>query len=201
MFESAISLGSGGLGLLASAESGGGSWNSGGLYVLAFYLFAALAVVPGIFLLMVRDVVRAAFLLLGSLSGVAGLYALLGAEFIAFAQVLVYIGGILILLLFGVMLTNREPILLHGAPTHQLVLPGVIVGAVSLVGLLYVATSYSWQAAPIDSARIGYSAKNLGFLLMTDYVLPFEIASVLLLVALIGAAMIARRKGLTQEPE
>src|SRR5687767_11767046 len=87
------------------------------LYLATWYTFAALAVVPSIMIVLARDVVRAAFLLLGSLAGVAGLYGMLGADFVCFTQVVVYIGGILILLLFGVMLTNREPILLHRAPT------------------------------------------------------------------------------------
>ena len=185
--------------LLAAGDTG--AWNSGPLYVLCFYLFAGLTVVPALMLLGVRDVVRAAFLLLGSLSGVAGLYALLGALFVAFTQVLVYIGGILILLLFGVMLTNREPILLHGAPTHQLVLPGLGASAIAGVGLLYVVLNYPWGATPIESAALNYSARDLGFLFMTDYILPFEVASVLLLVALVGAAVMARRRGLTTEPD
>jgi NADH-quinone oxidoreductase subunit J len=168
------------------------------LYVLSFYLFAALAIVPTIMILAVRDVVRAAFLLLGSLAGVAGLYALLGADFIAFTQVLVYIGGILILLLFGVMLTNREPILLYRAQTHGLVLPGALGIAIFLGALLYVVFGVDWRP-------VGFAAKptseELGSLLLTDFMLPFEISSVLLLVALVGAAVIARRRGDTTEPD
>src|SRR5947207_1126856 len=110
----------------------------GPLYFACWWAFAALAVVPSILLVTSKDVVRAAFLLLGSLAGVAGLYGMLGADFVCFTQVVVYIGGILILLLFGVMLTNREPILLHRAATHQLVLPGLFAGAIFLVALLYV---------------------------------------------------------------
>ena len=168
------------------------------LYVLSFYLFAALAIVPTIMILVSKDVVRAAFLLLGSLAGVAGLYALLGADFIAFVQVLVYIGGILILLLFGVMLTHREPILLHRAPTHGLVVPGILGSAVFLVGLLYVVFGVDWHAGTFAARN---TSQELGDLLMTDFMLPFEISSVLLLVALVGAAVIARRKGDTAEPD
>lgn len=177
-------------------------WNTGTLYTVAFCGFAALTIVSGAMLLVVRDVVRAAFLLLGALSGVAGLYGMLGADFLAVVQVLVYIGGILILLLFGVMLTNREPVLLHGAPTHKLVLPGFLAAGVALVGILYAMTSFDWSAQPIaDEVAARSTATPLGVELMTDYLLPFEIASVLLLVALVGAAVIARRRGLTSEPE
>lgn len=168
------------------------------LYTISFYLFAALAIVPTLMLLAARDVVRAAFLLLGSLAGVAGLYALLGADFIAFVQVLVYIGGILILLLFGVMLTNREPILLHRAPTHGLVVSGLLGSLVFLAGLLYVVFAVKWNVRPYEAKA---TSAELGDLLMSDFLLPFEVSSVLLLVSLVGAAVIARRKGDTSEPD
>jgi len=168
------------------------------LYTLCWFSFAALAIVPGILLVVARDVVRAAFLLLGSLAGVAGLYGMLGADFVCFTQVVVYIGGILILLLFGVMLTSREPILLHRAPTHNLVLAGLFGGTIFLVGLLYVTFNVQWNTVPF-AARA--TSSDLGDLLMKDFVLPFEVVSVLLLVALVGAAAIARRKGDTSEPD
>lgn len=168
------------------------------LYVLSFYLFAALAVVPTVMILAVKDVVRAAFLLLGSLAGVAGLYALLGADFIAFTQVLVYIGGILILLLFGVMLTNREPILLHRSPSHALVFPGAVGTLLFLGALLYVVFGVQWRTEAFVAKP---TSSELGDLLMTKFMLPFEVSSVLLLVALVGAAVIARRKGDTSDPD
>ena len=182
-------------GAVAAVAEGG----QGALFLASWYFFAALTVVPTVLLLIARDVVRCAFLLLGSLAGVAGLYAMLGADFVCFTQVVVYIGGILILLLFGVMLTNREPVLLHRAPTHNLVLPGVFAGAVFLVALLWVTFKVQWNAVP--SFRAGATSEALGELFMTDFMLPFEVVSVLLLVALIGAAAIARRKGDTSEPD
>lgn len=183
----------------AAAAAAGGDAGQGLLYVAIWFTFAALTIVPSIMIVLARDVVRAAFLLLGSLSGVAGLYAMLGADFVSFTQVVVYIGGILILLLFGVMLTNRDPILLHKAPTHALVLPGIFGGACFLVALLYVTFNVPWKASAGFTARA--TSADLGDLLMTQFLLPFEIVSVLLLVALIGAAAIARRKGDTTEPD
>jgi NADH-quinone oxidoreductase subunit J len=168
------------------------------LYQISFYLFAALAIVPTVMILAVKDVVRAAFLLLGSLAGVAGLYALLGADFIAFAQVLVYIGGILILLLFGVMLTNREPILLHRSPSHALMFPGLVGMAVFLGALFYVVFAVEWREVPLV---VKPTSAELGDVLMTTFMLPFEVSSVLLLVALVGAAVIARRRGDSSEPD
>jgi NADH-quinone oxidoreductase subunit J len=168
------------------------------LYVLAFWLFAALAVAPALMLVASRDVVRAAFLLLGSLAGVAGLYGLLGADFVAFTQVVVYIGGILILLLFGVMLTSRDPVVVGRAPTHALVAPGVLAGGIALLSGLWVALRVPWRTAP---AAARPTSTELGELLTTRWVLPFEVVSVLLLAALLGAAAIARRKGDTREPD
>jgi NADH-quinone oxidoreductase subunit J len=171
---------------------------TGSLYTLAWYVFAALAVVPSLLIIISEDVVRSAFLLLGSLAGVAGLYGMLGADFVCFTQVVVYIGGILILLLFGVMLTNREPILLHRAPTHALVLPGLFAGLIFLVALLYVTFNVQWKQGSFAGRA---TSADLGGLLLTEFLLPFEIVSVLLLVALVGAASIARRKGDTSEPD
>jgi len=190
--------------LLATAEhatSSSAGWSTGPLYAILYCFFAALTVASGVMLLLTRDVVRAAFLLLATLAGVAGIYGLLGADFLAFVQVLVYIGGILILLLFGVMLTNREPVLLHNAPVHHLVLKGILAATVAGVAGLYVVTSVDWHARPLANARaLAPTSRPLGELLMTEYLLPFEIVSVLLLVALVAAAVIARRRGLTSEP-
>lgn len=171
------------------------------LYVALWYTFAALTIVPSIMIVLAKDVVRAAFLLLGSLAGVAGLYGMLGADFVCFTQVVVYIGGILILLLFGVMLTNRDPILLHRAPTHTLVLPGLFAGVVFLLALLYVTFNVNWNTGTFGLGNGKPTSADLGDLLMTDFMLPFEVVSVLLLVALVGAAAIARRRGDTSEPD
>ncbi len=166
---------------------------------IAFWMFAALTVIPSLLVVLVRDVVRAAFLLLGSLAGVAGLYGTLGADFVAFTQVLVYIGGILILLLFGVMLTNREPILLRRANPWGLVIPGALSAVAFLMALLYVVFAVDWRTHPMPAPEA--TSAELGDVLMKDFVLPFEIASVLLLAALVGAAVISRRKGETSLPD
>jgi NADH-quinone oxidoreductase subunit J len=181
-----------------SAEHAAATTGTSALYVASWYFFAALTILPGIALVVVKDVVRAAFLLLASLAGVAGLYAMLGADFVCFTQVVVYMGGILILLLFGVMLTSREPIVLHHAPTHQLVLPGLFAGLLLLVGLLYVTFNVPWKTHAFEARA---TSEGLGELFMTTFIAPFEIVSVLLLVALVGAAVIARRKGDTSEPD
>ncbi len=182
-------------------HGGGGGFGTSALYAGLWYVFAALAIVPSVMIVLSKDVVRAAFLLLGSLAGVAGLYGMLGADFVCFTQVVVYIGGILILLLFGVMLTNRDPVLLHRAPTHGLVLPGIFAGSIFLVALLYVTFNVKWDTVPFGLGHGKPTSADLGDLLLTDFLLPFEVVSVLLLAALVGAAAIARRKGDTSEPD
>ena len=127
-------------------------------------------------------------------TGLAGLDLLLGAAFLAFTQLMVYVGGILILILFGVMLTNREPFLIKRMKTTGLVGPGICAGIILFVAIGYCVCTVQWQG----SEKLGYeieTSRHIGNALMSDFILPFEIASVLLLVSLVGAAMVARRGG------
>ena len=166
---------------------------------IAFWGCAFLAVLPALMVLIGRDIVRMAFWLLASFLGVAGLYLLLGADFLAVTQVMVYVGGILVLILFGLMLTRKESVLLAGSrapePPPQL-LPGLAVAALTTAVLAHVIFSTRWHLQPRPSAP---TTARLGDLLMTDFLLPFEIASVLLLVALVGAAFLVRRPPRNQE--
>ena len=134
---------------------------------------------------------RAAFSLLFTLLGVAGLYAMLGADFLAVAQILIYVGGILIIIIFGVMLTRR----IYGvdvfAPAHQL-LPSAIGSLLLLFILLMGIWGYKWKAFIFQQPDP--TTTQIGRLLLTKYLLPFEIASILLLAALLGAAFLTRRE-------
>jgi NADH-quinone oxidoreductase subunit J len=163
-----------------------------GVYNAAlFWLFAAMAVVPGLGILLARDIVRQAFWLLVSLVGFAGLYLNLGADFLGFTQVLVYIGGILILFLFGVMLTHRMDIPLKEIRGWGLVIPGLIAGALTSGVLLYVGLRTDWKTGVEPAAP---TVEAVGGRVMSVYILPFEVISLVLLVALIGATYIARRR-------
>ena len=165
-----------------------------------FWLFAAVTVVPGMFVLATRDIVRAACWLLLSLSGFAGLYVLLGADFLAITQIVVYLGGILILILFGVMLTNRDPGVLRRVPRLNFIVPG-IVSSITLVGAIIAAlTPAKFAERPVDPRAFASTTREIGIRLTTDAVLPFELASVLLLAALVGAAYIARRFAEPESP-
>jgi len=155
-----------------------------------FWVLAALTVGSAIVVVLARSLIYNAFALLFTFFGVAGLYVLLGADFLAAAQLLVYIGGILVLLLFGVMLTHKIYQLDLRTETVQLV-PGLIVAAGLFVVLSTVALHTEWTTAAREPAP---TTRAIGELFLSTYLLPFEAASVLLLVALMGAAMIVRRR-------
>jgi NADH-quinone oxidoreductase subunit J len=167
-----------------------------------------------------RNIVHAAFSLLVTFFGVAGIYVLLSADFLAISQILIYVGGILVLLVFGVMLTNRVTnIDLRSALSARI--PAFIICGALLVLLISFLTSAHWikydempwkkspwnknaleqttaplQGAPTELAKQEGSqgtSQEIGTLLMSDYLLPFEVISFVLLVALIGAVMMVRR--------
>lgn len=164
------------------------------MYSLVFYFFALIVVVSGLGVVMSRKLMYSAFSLLFTFFGVAGLYVLLYADFIAITQIMVYIGGILILIIFGVMLTTK----MTGVQIKQGVSGSLQFGLAGVVALATIAMFITmflkgnWIIK--DMPEVNGTVKSIGGLLLTDYLLPFEVAAVLLLVAFIGAAMIARKK-------
>jgi len=161
-----------------------------GIYDIIFYLFAIITIVSGFFVVTSKNIVHSAFYLLFTFFGVAGLYALLGADFIAVVQVMVYIGGILILIIFGVMLTNKITDVPIKTGTLQVIPAAIIVGMFAgALASIMVQTQWHTQISNIPKTTM-YS---LGDLLINEYVLIFELLGILLLIALIGAASIARR--------
>lgn len=160
------------------------------IYDLIFYLFAAITVVSGFLVVTVKNVVHSAFYLLFTFFGVAGLYVLLGADFIAIVQIMVYVGGILILLIFGVMLTNKITDVEIKSGSFQ-VIPATISVGFLMGGLIYLMMNTSWTTSPSEIPLT--TTKALGQILIMDYVLIFELLGILLLIALIGAATLARK--------
>ena len=182
--------------------------------IVVFFGAAALAVVSAIIAAAAPKIVHAAFGLLGAFFGVAVLYGLLGADFVALSQVINYIGGILVLLVFGVLLTGRVRVTL-GLEDRAKPAVAIVVGLLVFFGLFFGirATSFDVQADPgapqPTTARIGHAFLNVpmsGDSLEEAgitaeqaekeavYLVPFELASVLLLAALVGAAYLARRR-------
>ncbi|MBU0560934.1 MAG: NADH-quinone oxidoreductase subunit J [Bacteroidetes bacterium] len=160
------------------------------VYDIIFYLFAAITLASGFLVVTVKNIVHSAFYLLFTLFGIAGIYVLLGADFIAIVQLLVYVGGILILLLFGVMLTNKiTDVDIKTGTLH--IVPAVIGVGIFWGAITSILTSTHWKSLPAEN--IEPTTAQIGTLLITDYVLVFELLGILLLIALIGAATIARR--------
>lgn len=158
------------------------------LSTIVFYLFAAVTVGSAAAVVFVSRLIYAVFALLFTFFGVAGLYVFLDADFLAGAQVLIYVGGILILLLFGVMLTNRIYDLNLLAERVQFLPSVVVVGAgFALLVMVILKTSWPLSGEPAPAS----STAEIGKALMTTYVLPFEVAGMLLLAALLGASMLA----------
>ncbi|MGB6837734.1 MAG: NADH-quinone oxidoreductase subunit J [Dehalococcoidia bacterium] len=157
--------------------------------VVAFWVLAVVTVGAAAMVILVRNLIHAVLFLVLSFMGIAGLYITLSADFVAVVQVLIYVGAISVLMLFAIMLTpladrgNREG--MFQAPA--IVLAGLMAGTIA-----FVALDTNWndvtRAAPSDTPAL------IGEALLGPFVLPFEIASVLLVAAMIGAILLAREE-------
>jgi len=156
-----------------------------------FNLFILLTIVPSLWAAFSRSIVRAAFCLLFTFFGAAGLYVMLGADFIGLVQVVVYIGGILVLIIFGVMMTQGAKLPPLGVKLPGRLLAGVLSGVVLIVLSAAVLTTKWPQAAALEQPQP--TAESVGDLLLGKYLIPFELALLLLLAALVGALLVVRR--------
>jgi len=156
-----------------------------------FYVLAAFTVWAAAVVVLGRNIVRAAVALIFTFCGMAALYVMLDAEFLAAVQVLIYVGGITILLLFAIMLTSRISSATLRAINDQVVLSAIAAGGL-LIGLIYATTR--GIAALSGPPRIPETAPFLGRALLTTYALPFEVVSILLLAGMVGAIVLARKE-------
>jgi NADH:ubiquinone oxidoreductase subunit 6 (subunit J) len=160
------------------------------LAAFMFYFFESVAALSAVGLALVRNVFYGALLLVVCLLALAGIYVLAFAEFIAVTQILIYAGGILVVIIFGIMLTTKisqKPLVVE----HSYVMSGLLV-AIGCFGLLSLVLSNESFVSPVRGAlRTVNSAQTIGVSLFSKYMLPFEIAGVLLLIALIGASVLA----------
>jgi NADH-quinone oxidoreductase subunit J len=179
------------LGLLALVLVAGGA-GTAGTHGIVFGLFTFLTLGGSLLCAWERSVVRSAFALLGTFSGTAGLFLLLGSDFLAVAQILIYVGGILALLLFGVMLSPPD---LNERKLAR-VLGGLAAIGAAVIWLGFeVSSSVVWAQAPtLPPLESNAREIGVGFLAAEQYVIPFELAAVVLTVALVAAIYIARRK-------
>lgn len=168
------------------------------LPAILFYLFTILTVGSAAFMVFSKNIVHSAFALMFALTGVAALYVLLYADFIAATQMLVYVGGILILILFGIMLTSQDFTLSLRTVTVNMVPASVLSAAVVLLLFIVFFTSKWTTIEPVDRDETVY---DMGILLMNEFLLPFQVAGVLLLVAIIGALFMSTRSVNVNENE
>lgn len=165
------------------------------LKTFVFYGFALLTIASAFAVVSVRNIVHAAFSLMVTLFGVAGLYVFLQADFLAATQVIVYVGGILVLILFGVMMTSGRLEMRVRIQRGQLLLGGGISLVLLMLLLTVIANTPKWENLTDDGIPLEPTTERIGALILNGkFLLPFEVASVLLLVALIGAALISRKE-------
>ncbi|MBT3216949.1 MAG: NADH-quinone oxidoreductase subunit J [Candidatus Marinimicrobia bacterium] len=158
---------------------------------VAFWMIVLLTIGSAVVVVHHEKLLYSAIALLFTLFGVAGLYIFLWADFLAAVQIVIYIGGILVLVIFGIMLTHNISSVSISQPSLQKGVGGLLVASVlGSLGLMITKTPWLVQNTnePIQTVE------TIGHLLMMDYLLPFEVASVLLLGALIGAATLSRRE-------
>jgi NADH-quinone oxidoreductase subunit J len=163
---------------------------------LAFYALALLTLVPAVLVVRSRSILHAGFWLLPAFIGIAGLYAALEAHFFFVVQILIYAGAILVLILFALMLT-RDVMRPHTPQSVRVRLSAALIcGALGLAAA-YVLTIQTWPLTAAQPADPADQTRTLGEALIGLYAAPFEVASLLLLAALIGAIVLAK---VEQEP-
>jgi len=162
--------------------------------IITFYIFVTIAVLFALVILFTKNVLYAAFSLVVVFFCLAGIYVMSGAPFVGVTQILVYIGGIIVFIVFGVMLTTKLNDKNIISESHNRLL-GYGLGMLLFIGFILIIHQIDFLSPSFDSAtRQANDVAQIGVLLMTDYLIPFEISGVLLLLALIGATVIAGRK-------
>ncbi|MBT3232793.1 MAG: NADH-quinone oxidoreductase subunit J [Calditrichaeota bacterium] len=155
---------------------------------IVFWVFVLLTIGSSMVVVFHSRIIYSAFALLFTFFGIAGLYVFLAADFLAASQVLIYVGGILTLIIFGVFMTTKITTLSIPQLTHHRYIALIPIGLV-FYALVHMIFKTSW---PVNVLDVGPTTQMLGQLLLTKYLVPFELASVLLLAALVGAMRLAR---------
>lgn len=158
---------------------------------IAFWVLAVVGVAAALSVVLLKDVFRAALTLVLCFVTVAGIYITLSADFLAAAQILIYVGGISILIILGVMLTKDVQ---HGSPSNKLLIPAFLVAAVFLGVLVFTLTNTPWVLSslpPVEPTTSALADKLLG---QGGFILAVEIAATLLLAAILGAIVLVREK-------
>ena len=158
---------------------------------LVFWIVVGITIASAVMVVQSKQLLYSAIALLFTFVGVAGLYIFLWADFIAVVQVVVYVGGILVLIVFGIMLTNKiTSVNISHTSVQRGIGATVVLGILAGIGFMIINTPW-YQVAATEPAQ---TTETIGRLLMMDYLLPFEVASLLLLGALIGATTLSRKE-------
>jgi NAD(P)H-quinone oxidoreductase subunit 6 len=164
-----------------------------GVQIVSFGILAAMMLVTALGVVLLSNIVHSAFLLAGVFLSISGLYILLNADFVAAAQILIYVGAVNVLILFAIMLVNKRENFsdLPNRWLRQGATAIVCLGLFALLGTMVLVTP--WSLDNTSSAQISNTVITIGEHFFSDYLLPFELASVLLLMAMVGAIILARR--------
>ena len=168
-----------------------------GVQFVSFGILAAMMIGAALGVVLFENIVYSAFLLGGVFISIAGMYLLLNADFVAAAQLLVYVGAVNVLILFAIMLVNKREDFeqLPYAWLRKVLTALVSLGLFGLLGVMILATPWT----PSSSVTpVGNTSIVIGEHFFSDYLLPFELASVLLLIAMVGAIILARREYLPE---
>ncbi|MEO6197633.1 MAG: NADH-quinone oxidoreductase subunit J [Dehalococcoidia bacterium] len=162
--------------------------------VIAFWALSLMTIGSALGVVAARNIIHAVVFLVASFLGLAGLYVTLSADFIAVAQMLIYVGAISILLLFAIVLTPRGS---RDNAEGFLRLPALALGILVAAALIFAALDTEWAIA--DREGFDETASLIGDALLDKYALPFEIASVLLLVAVVGSIVLVRPEPIEED--
>ena len=167
--------------------------------IICFSILSLVIIVGALGVILLENIVYSAFLLGGVFMSVAGLYLLLNASFVAAAQVLVYVGAVNVLIIFAIMLVNKKEDLkpINNLKSRTIISTSICLTLLSL--LVRVDLSNVWELASPNTSIGEESTIRIGEHLFSDYLLPFEVASILLLMAMIGAIVLARRDVLNED--
>lgn len=171
-----------------------------GVQIVSFGLLSLMMIGAALGVVLLSNIVYSAFLLGGVFISIAGLYILLNADFVAAAQILIYVGAVNVLILFAIMLVNKRQDFapLPNAWVRQGATALVCAGLFVLLGTMVLATPWSTTHV-VGTVPAESSIVRIGEHFFTDFLLPFELASVLLLIAMVGAIILARREYLPEQ--
>lgn len=169
-----------------------------GVQVISFGILGVMMIGAALGVVLFSNIVYSAFLLGGVFISMAGLYLLLNGDFVAAAQILIYVGAINVLILFAIMLVNKRQDFspLPSAGLRKIITSLVSIGLFALLSTMVVATPWAYSSVPVAGES---SIVLIGEHFFTDFLLPFELASILLLMAMVGAIILARREYLPDE--